>query len=345
MNESGFWWRLVDEKLRVNLRDVDVRGGAIEHPGLRAVLQTNLEMSSSLTSTDSLLLHALGPKSDSEDLLRQTDFADVCMRLSVLDASRCIPAYALGAVFDEMPRRMSLRRYLQRLGLRGLRLRRLAVREKLVAVMTFWCFTIFSLRSQKVCASTRALLFRTRLRSIAERFCGGGDALDLGFDWSVLCQRRDCGKGEETSATYACDKHVRHTLASSSGNLQDGSRSSRILGFLCSYKRIRARASAFDQPTVLRDFATAVAGRANVGTVIESAMAREESSNVMPFYGEVRALETIAEVGRVSIRAFLVRSAVAGCTASMIPVWPPSYTAELLSSSLSGSTTRRSATR
>jgi hypothetical protein len=100
MNESGFWWRLVDEKLLANLRDVGVGGWAIEHPGLRAVLQTNLDVASSLTSTDSLLLHALGSKSDSEDLLRQTDFADVCMRLSVLDASRCIPAYALGAVFD-----------------------------------------------------------------------------------------------------------------------------------------------------------------------------------------------------------------------------------------------------
>jgi hypothetical protein len=47
---------------------------------------------------------------------------------------------------------------------------------------------------------------------------------------------------------------------------------------------------------VLRDFATAVAGRANVRIVVKSAMARENSSNVMPLYGEVGALETIAEV-------------------------------------------------
>jgi hypothetical protein len=166
--------------------------------------------------------------------------------------------------------------------------------------------------------------------------------LDLGLI-GLLCEHRDCGKRVDTSATYACGELVRHILASSSGVLRDGSRISRVLRFLCSYERIRARASAFDRPTVLRDFATAVASRANVRIVVESAMTRKESSNVMPFYGEVRALETIAEMGRVSIRACLVRSAVAGCTASMIAVWPPSYTAELLSSSLSGR--RRGAAR
>jgi hypothetical protein len=48
---------------------------------------------------------------------------------------------------------------------------------------------------------------------------------------------------------------------------------------------------------------------------------------------------------RESVRAALLRSVVAGCTASMTPVWPPSYTAGLPSSSLSGSAARRSASR
>jgi WD40 repeat protein len=144
------------------------------------------------------------------------------------------------------------------------------------------------------------------LRSIAKRFCRGGNALDPGFDWSAVCEHRDCGKGKETSATYMCDELVRHVLASGSGDLHDGSRISRVLDVLCSYKWIRARGAAFDRPTVLRDFATAVAGLANVGTVVEPGTEKEESGNVILFCGEVRALETIAEVlKRVGPRHFV----------------------------------------
>jgi hypothetical protein len=93
-----------------------------------------------------------------------------------------------------------------------------------------------------------------------------------------------------------CDELVRHVLASSSGDLQDGSRISRVLDVLCSYKWIRARGAAFDRPTMLRDFATAVARLALAETGVEYGIAKEASSNVTAFYGEVRALETISEV-------------------------------------------------
>jgi hypothetical protein len=209
MNESGFWWRLVDEKLLANLRDVDVGGGAIEHPGLRAVLQTNLEVASSLTSTDSLLLHALGSKSDSEDLLRKTEFANVCMRLSILDASRCIPAYALGAVFDvKDAEAYVIAQIFAKAGLARLDTKSpggageigsghdvLVLHDLQLAFAESLCVNSGSSVSDQAAVDRRAVLRRRR------RFGSG-------LFWSVLCEHRDCGKGEDTSATYACGELV-----------------------------------------------------------------------------------------------------------------------------------------
>jgi hypothetical protein len=299
--ETGFKWRLVDEKLRANVRAVEVSGGAIERAGLRAVLQTNLEMACRLTSTNPLLLATFGSKSASEDFLRQTDFADKYVRLSVLDASRSIPVYALGAVFDvKEAEAYVIAQIFAKVGLARLDstcARCTGESGSGQDILVLHDLQHAFAESLSVKAGSSVSDQHTRLlRSIAKRFCGDGDALRPGFDWSALCEHRGCGKGKETLTTYMCDELVRHVLASCSDDLQDEFRISGNLGVLCSYRWILARGAAFDRPTVLWDFATAVAGLTNVGIVVEPGTARVESSNVTPFYGVVRALETIAEV-------------------------------------------------
>jgi WD40 repeat protein len=310
VKETGFRWRLVDEKLRANLLDVEVSCGAIEHAGLRAVLQANLEMACCLTSTDPLLLATFGSKSASENFLRQTDFDGMYMRLSILDASRSIPDYALGAVFDVKDAQADvIAQIFAKAGLARLHTTCAGgAGESGSGHDVLMLHDLQHAFAESLCVKAGSSVSDQHarvLRSIAKRFCGDGDALDPGFDWSTLCEHRDCGKGKETSATYMCDELVRHVLGSTSDDRQGGSRISRILGLMCSYKWIRARGVAFDRPTVLRDFATTVAGLSVVEAGVESGTVREESCNATRFCGEVRALGTIAEVlQRISPRWF-----------------------------------------
>jgi hypothetical protein len=222
------------------------------------------------------------------------------MKLSLLDASRSIPVYALGAVFDVKDvEAVVIARKFAKAGVDRLDTTCAGGVGESGSGHVLVLHELQHAFAESLSINTGSSFsdqHASVLRSIARQFCGDGDALDPGFDWSVLCEHRDCGKGKETSATYMCDGLVRQVLASSFGDLQDGSRISQILGVLCSYKWIRARGAALDRPTVLRDFATVVAGIIALKTGVESVTAKEESSNVVLVYGEVRALETIAEV-------------------------------------------------
>jgi hypothetical protein len=243
----------------------------------------------------------LGNERKCAEFLNRVDFSDMYKLLAVLDSSHSIPFYVLGTFFGVTEEEgEAVGRIFASTGLASLKVsssdasggRHGQYLELVLHDLQHAFAESLSVKSRSSVPDQHARV----LRSMARRFCGDGDAFDPGFDWSAVCEHRDCGKGEDTSATYMCDELVRHVLASSSGDLQDGSRISRVLGVLCSCKWIRARGAAFDRPTVLRDFATAVAGLANVGTVVEPGTAKVDSSNVFLFCGEVRALEAIAEV-------------------------------------------------
>jgi hypothetical protein len=233
--------------------------------------------------------------------LRQTDFADKYMRLSIVGESRSIPVYMLGAVFDVSDAEADvIAQIFAKVGLA--RLDVASSGDVRAGVGGHEILVLHDLQhafAESLCVdlgSTVSDQHARLLRSSAERFCGDGDALDPCFDWSLLCERRDCSNGKVALAMYMCDELVRHVLASSSDDLQDESRIPRILGLLCSYKWIRARGAAFEQRAVLRDFATAMANLAIVQGGVESGAAEEESSTETSFYGELLALETIAEV-------------------------------------------------
>jgi hypothetical protein len=254
---SRYQWKMMGERLRSSLVEVSSANRQVQHAGLQAVLQTNLKFAQSLPVDHALLL-SLGNERQRAEFLSHVDFSDTYKSLAVLDASRSIPFYVLGTLFgvtDEVGKVIG--RILASTGLASLEVSpsgdsggtdaqslELVLHDIQHAFAEWLCVDSDSSASEQ---HAKALL------SIAKRFCGDGDALDPAFDWSALCEHRDCGKGKETLATYMCDELVRHVLASSSGVPKDGSRISRILGLLCSYKWIRARGAAFDRPTVLQD--------------------------------------------------------------------------------------------
>jgi WD40 repeat protein len=306
---SGYQWKLMGERLMSSLVEVSSAKIQVQHPGLQAVLQTNLKFAQGLPVDHALLL-PLGNECRRAELLSRVDFSDLYKVLVVLGSSRSIPFYVLGTLFavtDEEGEVVG--RIFASTGLASLKVSSSDNSGRAHAQgLELVLHDIQHAFAEWLCVDSGSSVSEQHarlLRSSAKRFCGDGDAFDPGFDWSALCEHRDCGKGKGTLATHMCDELVRHILASSSGEPQDGSQVSRILGLLCSYKWIRSRGATFDGPTVSRDFAMAVAGLAIIETGVEPGMAKD-GSNVAPFYGEVCALETIAEVlRRINVLLFI----------------------------------------
>jgi WD40 repeat protein len=277
------------------------------------VLQTNIRFAQNLPVDHSLLLK-LGSERRRSEFLSRVNFSDTYMSLAVLDSSRSIPFYVLGALFGVSGEEGEvIGRIFASIGLATLKVsssddiggRRSPRLELMLHDIQHAFAEWLCVDSGSSVAKQHEML----LRSSAKLFARDGDVSDPSFDWSALCDHPDCGKGNETLATYVCDGLARHLLASCSDVAEDNSRCSRILGLLCSYKWIRGRGAAFDRRALLQDFATALKGLASVCPGGESETTKEERNKVSLFHGELLALEAITEVlQRVHAQRFVLDS-------------------------------------